>query len=113
MRCRYCSTMCRELVRPSSIAFCISGIVASTTLKGVVVAGVPGVLHAAAATARRMMPARKYFMAEIIVGFPRPQDPKTSEGKHLRVLHHQAPSRWLRDVGELRLVVNDEEIAER
>src|SRR4030095_7358844 len=106
MRCRYCSTMCRELVRPSTMAFWISGIVASTTLKVVVVAGLLGVWHAGAAAARRMMPAREYFMAGIL-GAPR------LKGEHLRVLHHQPPSRRLRDVGELRLVVDDEEVAQR
>src|SRR5262245_58244963 len=34
MRARYCSTICRDVTRFSFIAFCISGIVASMTLKG-------------------------------------------------------------------------------
>src|SRR4029453_12367612 len=113
MRCRYCSTMCRELVRPSSMAFCISGIVASPTLKGACgVLVVPLLVHAANAAAR-MRAQANCFMAGIIVRFSRPHSLKASKGEHLRVLHHQPPSRRLRDVGELRLVVDDEEVAQR
>src|ERR1700674_3562612 len=34
MRSKYCETSSREVTRPSFMAFCISGIVASTTLNG-------------------------------------------------------------------------------
>src|ERR1044072_8768467 len=69
MRCRYCSTRCRDEVRPSCMAFCISGTVASTTEKGAAEAGADGavlVLHAASAAARTSSPARDDFMAGIL-----------------------------------------------
>src|SRR5690242_2467 len=112
MRCRYCSTRCRELVRPSFIACCISGIVASTTLNGLsfCVAGVLGVQ--AAAAARKRTPAN-FFMAVMIPTIRLKPDASLSKSKHLGVFHDQPSSRVLRHVGELRLVVDDEEIAER
>src|SRR5688572_23131388 len=102
MRCRYCSTIFRDEVRPSFMAFCISGIVASTTLKGGAAGCGVEVVQAAAAAARKRT-ERRCFMAGILF----------LESKHLRVLHHQAAACGLGRVGELRLVVDDEEIAER
>src|ERR1700692_2122936 len=42
MRTRYCVTSSRDVTRPSFIAACISGIVASTTVKDCPLAGTPG-----------------------------------------------------------------------
>src|SRR5215208_6925371 len=100
MRCRYCSTRWRELVRPSCIAFCMSGIVASTTLKEAVDAGVELLVVQAAMAVARMIAAARCFMAAMItlrLAFRPPAASGTlaqgearcaSESKHLRVLHN-------------------------
>src|SRR5688572_13049604 len=71
MRCRYCSTICRDVVRPSRMAFCMSGMVASTTLNcgwfrgGASLRGT--LLQAARAAARPRTTAADDFMAGIII----------------------------------------------
>ena len=71
-------------MRPSCMAFCISGIVASTTEKGLLPAVGGGLgLQAAEHAATRRIAAREYFMLGIVTLF-------ASKRKHLGVLHDDA-----------------------
>src|SRR3954452_10875699 len=76
MRSSDCRTSSREVTRPSRNAACISGMVASTTLKGFG----SGFFAARAAAARR--PTAKRCMA----GYSRPRYPRSMDSEVVEVL---------------------------